>query len=191
MKKVLLLFTTLFAVLGAFAGNPFGSDTTYLWIVKAKPVAMDKSQKQIGSLSVLKGEERLFCFYYVDDAIFRKQPIVDTRDEFYENSRLKSESEICTRFIDEANEELPKGIYLTGNPNRISRYVLKLYVENVDPDGETYLKAMLFDTENRELVYQKCYNANGGRIGSLVNLMGDAAERIGKKIGKDISRQIK
>jgi len=100
MKRALLLFTTLFVVLIAFAGNPFDSDTTFLWMVKAKPMAIDKSQSQMGSLSVLKGEERLFCFYYVD----------------------------------EANEKLPKGIYLTGNPNRISRYVLKLYVENVDPD---------------------------------------------------------
>jgi len=96
MKRALLLFTTLFVVLIAFAGNPFGSDTTFLWIVKAKPMAIDKSQSQMGSLSVLKGEERLSCFYYVDDAIYRKQPIVDTRDEFYDNSRLKSESEICT-----------------------------------------------------------------------------------------------
>lgn len=191
MKRVLFLFSTLFTALVAFAGNPFGSDTTYLWIVKAKPVAMDKSQKQIGSLSCLKGEERLFCFYYVDDAIYRKQPIIDTRDEFYDNSRLKSEAEICTRLIDEANEKVPKGMYLTGNPNRVSRYVLKLHVESVDPDGETDLYAMLFDTTTRKLVYQKFFNANGGSIGSLVNLMGDAAKRFGKKIGGEIRNETK
>lgn len=191
MKKLVLFTFSLLMGVCAFAGNPFGSDTTYLWIVKAKPALMGNGIKQIGSLSVLIDETRLFCFYYVDDAMYRKQPIVDVRDEFYDEVRLKAETEICTKFIDEANDEVPKRLHLTGNPKRLSRYVLKLYVDNVDPDGETYLYAMLFDTASKELVYQKFYSANGGSVGSLVNLMGDAAKRLGKKIGKDISRQVK
>lgn len=190
MKRVSFLFIALFLVLVAFAGNPFGSDTTYLWIVKAKPVAMVKSQKQFGSLADLINDSRLYCFYYTDDAFYRNQPITDTREEFYNENRLKAENEICFKFIDAANEELSRGFYLTGNKERISRYILKLHVISVDPDGETSLYAMVFDTMGKKLIYQKLYNANGGHFGSLVNLMGDAAERLGKKVGKDIKKNI-
>lgn len=188
MKNSILLIFALLVSMVSFAGNPFGSDTTYQWLVGSRPVPVVKSSKAYGSLSELRGETRLFTFYSVDDAFYRNQPIVDTRNEFFDGVRLKAEGEICARFIERANEEVPRGFYLTGNPARMSRYVLKLHVVSVDPDGETTLCAMVFDTTNKQLVYQKFYNGNGGSIGSLVNLMGDAAERIGKKIGKDIDR---
>lgn len=190
MKKILLSFFILFLSLSASAGNPFGDSTAYQWIIDAKPTPMEKGEKQIGSLADLKNESRLYCFYYTDDAFYSKQPITDTMKEFYNDNRLKSESEICSKFIESANEELPKGIYLTGNKERISRYILKLHVVSVDTDGETDLYAMVFDTMDKKLVYQKLYNANGGHFGSLTNLMGDAAKRLGKKVGKDISKRI-
>lgn len=180
-----VLLITLFAT-NNYAGNPFKGSNDYDYILNAKPIELEKGQKVYGDLTALKGEPYIYCFYYTDDALFKNAPIIEVRDEFYDDSRLQTEKELCTKFIDNANEKSFKGFYFSGN--RVSQYILKLHVTKVDPDGETYLYAMVFDTVEKKLIFQKMYNGNGGTFGSLTNLMGDAAERLGKKVGRDFRK---
>lgn len=190
MKRLLyIVFLIIIITTSNYAGNPFKGGVDYGYILEAKPIELEKGQMQYGDLSALRGEKYVYCFYYTDEALYKKQPIIDVRDEFFDENRLQTEKEIRDKFIDVANEKTPDGFYFSGN--RLSRYILKLHVTNVDPDGETYLYAMVFDTKEKRLIFQKKYNANGGTFGSLTNLMGDAAERLGKKVGRDFNKFLK
>lgn len=184
MRHIITMFFLLvFFETNSYAGNPFKGDTNYNYILKMFPILIAEGEKQYGDLSVLKGEEYIYCFYYTDCAMYQGTPIIYTKEDFSDENRLSSEKEICSQFIEYANKEVPTGFYFSGN--RLSRYILKLYVTSVDPDGETYLYAMIIDTKSKKLIFQKKYNGNRGRFGTLTNLMGDAANRIGKKVGKD------
>lgn len=184
-----------------------------VWLLEAKPMA-DKNGKALHAikdhermeweqdntireenlyleenLAILKGEERVFCFYDIEGAKYEKQFLNEARDEFYDDRIRESLDEICSNFTKGACESGPRSFNFSWK--RMSRYVLKIYVTEVDDDGETVAYAMLFDTEKKKQIFQKQYKGDGGMFGTLCNLMGDAAERMGKKVGRDFKRVLR
>ena len=77
--------------------------------------------------------------------------------------------------------------YLT---KKTENYQLVFKVITVDDDGETNGNLLLLDKDGIVIGEAEKFNANGGHFGSQTNLMGDAAERLGKKIAQFIKMQI-
>lgn len=164
------------------------------FIKDAKPITYPKMKHETGSLEGLYGQKYVCYYFDFSDAKFDHK--YDLSDYIFEIQNEQNESsigEISSRFLWILNNELKD----LANPivfrNSIdTKYIAKFYVTNVDEDdGETDMEFMLFNTETEELEYQCRYSGEGGRIGSITNLMGDALEEIAEEMANDIWWTIK
>ncbi len=72
-----------------------------------------------------------------------------------------------------------------------ANYKLVFKAKSVDGDGETTGQLLLVDMNDKVVGIADPFHARGGRFGSQMNLMGDAAERLGKKVAKFINKVMK
>lgn len=91
--------------------------------------------------------------------------------------------ELTAKFCKAANDEC-KCILLPHATNSV--YTITLRAVEVDDDGETKAIITLHDNTTHTVLGEVTLEADGGRYGSWVNLMGDAMERMGKELGKII-----
>jgi hypothetical protein len=96
--------------------------------------------------------------------------------------------DIMLKLIKSANQN-SGGIVYTSKQTTDYQLIFKAII--VDRDGETSGNLLLLDKDGNVIGEAEKFNANGGHFGSQTNLMGDASERLGKKIAQFIKKQIK
>jgi len=89
----------------------------------------------------------------------------------------KDYKSILLNFVKAANRS-GGGIKYVTKPTGSYQLVFRAIV--VDDDGETTGDLLLLDKNNNVIGVAERFHARGGRFGSQTNLMGDAAERLGK-----------
>ena len=151
-----------------------------------------------GSLSYLKGESQLnviidFSQSRIDglseqDFIW-KMSLQDSRGTGWEDY-LKND---CNRlffgkFCLSAYEETQEiGLKLGSFPE--AKYTAILQLQTIDDDGEINGKIRIIETETeKEVAVIMKVNGDGGRWGSIENLIGDSMECAGEKIGRFIRK---
>ena len=139
-----------------------------------------------GSFRALANETTVSLSIDYTDAKIDKVPF----DIFLEGEEKWEEGyrEIMLKLIREANRS---GGGMKYSSQRTGNYQLVFKALKVDRDGETTGNLLLQDKDGNVIGEAEKVNANGGRFGSQTNLMGDAAEKLGKKIGQFIKKQIK
>ena len=153
-----------------------------------------------GSLTCLKGESQLnviidFSQSKIDglseqDFIW-KMGLKDSRgSEWEEYWKKDCYKQFFGKFCLSAFEETEEiGLKLGSFPE--AKYTAILQLETVDDDGEINgrIRIVETETEKEKAVIMKL-NGDGGRWGSIENLIGDAMERAGEKTGRFIRKNI-
>lgn len=155
---------------------------------------------ETGSLNCLRGEKELnFCIDFSKGKIVGmseqdfiwKMSMKDSRGdawpEYWRNECYREFlSKFCLNAFDETQDVgLKIGVFPDAN------YTAILLVETVDDDGEISGKMRIEETKTgiEKAVLMKVHG-EGGRWGTIENLIGDAMERTGKSVGKYIAREI-
>lgn len=144
------------------------------------------SQKLVkGSFSVLSNESVVKIELDYSDALINGVLFEDfvALEENWETGY----KEILMKFVQEANGSGN----LKYSTKAETNYKLVIKVKNCDRDGETDGSLLLLNKDNEIVAVAEKLNANGGSFGSQMNLMGDAAERLGKKVSNFIKKQTK
>ena len=138
-----------------------------------------------GSFSVLANEKTVNITIDYKDSKIDKVPF----EAFLESEEKWEEGykEIMSKFIKSVNQN--SNIIYTSK--QATNYQLVFKAINVDEDGETSGNLLLLDKDGNVIAIAEKFNANGGRFGSQTNLMGDASERLGKKVAQFIKKQLK
>lgn len=112
-----------------------------------------------------------------------------TEEEFaqYEQDWKKDKPEVIADFIEGVTDKL-KGRLVVGTCLK-TPFLLKVLVQNVTTKGDYICDVLVFNEEN-VLATIKNVKADGGTIGSKLNLIKDGAEHTGEKLGKLFSREI-
>lgn len=97
--------------------------------------------------------------------------------------------EITAKFLAEANDELGGKLILSSKKETEWQIVLKL--DRVDDDGGSFGSLYLYDKNGNVLAETSKIHGVGGKFGTQLNLMGDAAERMGKQVGRILFKQMK
>lgn len=97
--------------------------------------------------------------------------------------------DIVLKFVKAANQY--GGGMTYSSKEEADNYTLVFKAKKVDRDGETSGSLILLDKDGNIEGIADGFNANGGKFGSQMNLMGDAAERLGKKVARFISFNLK
>ena len=95
--------------------------------------------------------------------------------------------DILKKYVVAANQ---KSNGLKYKSNKTSNYQLVFKAVKVDNDGETRGSLLLLDADGNIVGVAEKFHAEGGWFGSQMNLMGDAAENLGKKVARFINLQI-
>lgn len=97
--------------------------------------------------------------------------------------------EIISDFIEEYNDTNSPLILTT---NKDTKATMTIYVKYISSDGNKVEADYVFtDKETEKLLVSIQMTAKDGRCGSFTNLMGDAFEAAGKKLGKYIKKNLK
>ena len=159
----------------------------YLTAIMILCVASVKAQKvSNGSFKVLANETAVSLSIDYTDSRIDKVPF----DVFLEGENQWDEAykDISLKLVKEANRHSDGLKYLN---KKTENYQLVFKAITVDDDGETNGNLLLLDKDGIVIGETEKFNANGGHFGSQTNLMGDAAERLGKKIAQFIKKQMK
>ncbi len=139
-----------------------------------------------GSFGVLANEKTVNITIDYKDSKIDRMPF----EAFLESEEKWEEGykEIMLKFIKSLNQNSGGIIY---SSKQTTDYQLVFKAINVDRDGETSGNLLLLDKDGNVIGFAEKFNANGGHFGSQTNLMGDASERLGKKIAQFIKKQLK
>ena len=137
-----------------------------------------------GSLSVLKNEKQLNLVCDFTKCTIDKKP-----SEYYIKKNPKWDegvAEIITRFGEGLSTKV--NTLIVGQYPE-AKYTLVYNLEKIDDDEDSFGTMVLKDTQTGDIV-AIIHDANGsaGHFGSFFNLLGDAFENLGKKIGKLIKK---
>ena len=160
---------------------------TCLILLTILSVASSYAQKVTkGSFSALANEKTVSISIDYSESTIDKVPFeafLEVEDKWEEGY-----DEIMLKLIKSVNRN-SGGIIYTKKGETNYRLVFK--ATSVDRDGETNGYLQLLDKDDKIVGVAEKFNANGGSFGSQTNLMGDAAERLGKKISQFVRKQIK
>lgn len=147
-------------------------------------------QVKEGSFSILKTEERInFEIDYSQATIYN----LDYEDFILgEDDWTDDYHELVSKCMMEANDKL-SGIIMFSNKIK-TNYKLIFNVIRVSgngtTNGNTYGNLILMDDTNQIIAEAGSFYGKGGIFGSKTNLMGDAIEVIGEKIGIFLKERI-
>ena len=139
-----------------------------------------------GSFHILANESSVYLSIDYVDSKIAKIPFdifIEGEDNWDEGYR-----DITKKLIMSANKKSHGIKYIS---KKTENYQLVLKVIKVDNDGETRGNLLLLDKDDNVIAVAESFYAEGGRFGSQMNLMSDAAERLGGKIAVFIKKQIK
>ena len=139
-----------------------------------------------GSFGALKNERTVSVSIDYSESKIDKVPF----DIFLESEEEwdKGYHDILLNFVKAANKYGHGIKYIT---KKTSNYQLVFKAKDVDQDGETIGSLILLDKNDHIVGVADKFHARGGKYGSQMNLMGDASERMGKKVGKFIKKQVR
>ena len=138
-----------------------------------------------GSFRALASEKNVSASIDYQEAKIDKVPFevfVEGEEEWD-----KDYKDIQLKFVKAANRTGGGLMYVT---KETGNYKLVFKAKEVDDDGETTGDLLLLDKDNKVIGVAEKFHARGGRFGSQTNLMGDAAERLGKKVGSFIVKAV-
>lgn len=138
-----------------------------------------------GSFGVLANEDVVNVSIDYKNSRIAKVPF-DVFLEIEENWE-EGYDEIIKKFVIGANQKSKSIKYLF---NKATNYQLVFKAVKVDDDGETRGSLVLLNADESIVAEAEGFHAEGGRFGSQMNLMGDAAERLGKKVAIFIKNQL-
>ena len=104
----------------------------------------------------------------------------------YWNEEVKNSLRID--FVSEFNGRNVLHASYKDNPK--ANYIATAYILTVDSDGKTGFEVVFTKRGSDTILAKIKLNANGGRFGTLENLMGDAYKRAGKSLAKFLQRSI-
>ena len=93
------------------------------------------------------------------------------------------EKEWKKKFLREANDKLYR-IGLTIGTFKSAICSLKIKFYNISPQGNIICDCYFVNPKGEDLGVHKRIRAKGGHVGSVVNLVGDGHEKLGKKVGQ-------
>lgn len=133
-----------------------------------------------GSLSVLKNEKQLNMVCDFTNCTIDKKPAYYKIQK--EENWEKGVSEITTRFGEGLSKKM-RTLIVGQFPE--AKYTLVYNIANIDDDQDCKGTMVLKDTQTGEIIaeIEKAYG-KAGMYGSFFNLLGDAFENLGKKIGQ-------
>lgn len=155
-------------------------------------------QKLIGgSLNFLKGEKELeinfdYSKMYIlntteEDFLYLKTEQRGEDWRVYWNEEVKKS--LKNKFVSEFNETSTLRASYKDNPQ--ANYTATVYILTVDSDGKTGSEVVFTQRGSGTILAKIKLDGNGGRFGTLENLMGDAYKRSGKSLAKFLQKSIK
>lgn len=139
-----------------------------------------------GSLDVLRGQGRVNV-----DLDFSEASIHGMDEEsfaIYESDWDRDKDEIKLAFIGEALTTCNNLILGTFSN---AEYTIKVIVLSITPKGDYFCKANVLNKSGDVLATIDGIRANGGKIGSKLNLIKDGAKHTGESFGKFLSKALK
>ena len=139
-----------------------------------------------GSFDPLKGEKKIQVEFDYTDAIMKKMTYVDyvAQEANWETGK----KEILMKFIIEFNTATKGKIVATTED---TNYKLIFKVSEVEKRGDTEAVGSIVDAEGKVIATIKDIEAEGGKWGTHINLMGDAAQNMGAALGRFFKSKIK
>jgi hypothetical protein len=150
------------------------------------PVLTYAQEMTMGSFDALANERYVSVEFDYSRSKIGKVPFDIFLDE--EENWDKGYVDIVKRFVREANQNTQDLFY---KASETENYKLTFVVLVVDDDGSTNGSLFLKDKDGNTIGVAGPFKAYGGRFGSKMNLMGDASERLGKKVARFIVKALK
>lgn len=166
MKKVFIFFTAMLIIV--WNANARGPKVTGDFTII--------NQESLSVQVCLNYAEALMDDMPFDNALLEMKY---TREQWEQNAI----PELTAKFCNAANDEC-KCVLVSQAIN--PQYSITVRAVEVDDDGETKAIVTLYENTSNAILGEVTLEADGGRYGSWVNLMGDAMERMGKELGKII-----
>ena len=176
MKKVTWICVFLFCACNVFAQKLESGSLACLAVENQLNIVLDFSQCRIDGLT--------------EDDFIWKMSMKDSRGEDWGNYwKNECYRDFLSKFCIHAFEETKNTGFRFGSFPE-AKYTAVLQLQTVDDDGEIDGEIRVRENETgKEMAVIKKIHGEGGRCGSIENLIGDAMERAGKNVGKFISSQ--
>lgn len=150
-----------------------------------------------GSLDFLKGEKELeINFDYSkmlimnnteEDFLYLKTDQKGEEWRVYWNKEVKKSLKFD--FVSEFNGK--SALHASYKDNPKANYIATVYILTVDSNGKTGSEVVFTQRGSGTILAKIKLNGNGGRFGTLENLMGDAYKRSGENLAKFLRKSIK
>jgi len=173
MKKSLTLFIlcVVFTISATAQKQKLKSaDFAFIGNAKTIDVVFDYSQAKITGLTI--------------DEFFEKKSYEEAEWQDYFMNKFVPKLRFI--FIHAANEELGTAPFRLASSTE-SKYVMRVSFTEVDDDGESDATITITYTD-KSVTFEA--NGDGGKFGSLENLMGDAAKNMGEGVGEYLSKRV-
>lgn len=148
-------------------------------------------------MNFLKGEKELeinfdYSKMYIlntteEDFLYLKTEQRGEDWRVYWNEEVKKS--LKNKFVSEFNETSTLHASYKDNPQ--ANYIATVYILTVDSDGKTGSEVVFTQRGSGTILAKIKLDGNGGRFGTLENLMGDAYKRSGKSLAKFLQKSIK
>ena len=136
-----------------------------------------------GSLSILKDQQKVNMICDFENCTVDKHSI-DYARHTHDNWD-KGVEEIVIRFTAGYNDKAYSKFYCKFGDYPEAEYTLVYHLIDIDDDQDTKGTIDILNTKTQEvLVHIDKANGSAGTFGSFFNLLGDAFENLGKKLGK-------
>ena len=136
-----------------------------------------------GSLSILKDQQQVNMICDFENCTVDKHSIDYARHKH--SNWEKGVEEIVIRFAEGYNDKANSKYYCKFGNYPEAEYTLVYHLIDIDDDQDTKGTIDILNTKSQEvLVHIEKANGSAGTFGSFFNLLGDAFENLGKKLGK-------
>jgi len=136
-----------------------------------------------GSLSVLKDQKQVNMICESENCTVDKHSIDYARN--VHDNWDKGVEEIIVRFTEGYNDKANGKYFCKFGEYPEAEYTLVYHLIDIDDDQDTKGTIDILNTKSQEVVVHiDKANGSAGTFGSFFNLLGDAFENLGKKLGK-------
>lgn len=169
-----------------------------LFVVLSFATSLVFAQKN-SELEFLKSENKISVRLDFSEALMAGMPIEDFKEyipvhydgktfDYYLYPYLLDK--FVSEFNDEMMEHKGKVIYVTPKLSA-SKYLIEIKVYMMNRNGDTNANVSFVESETNEVLVSKEYRVKGGRIGTVLNLMGDGMKNLAEVVVKYVYKNIK